>query len=206
MYNAAVTKVGKLTLIVTSVGKSKVLRTDKECAAIYAGSLSDAHEAYKQALKLCYKLRKGKRVMKDRSVIDHNAFIAWNTLRVGLMQVKRLLTLKSTQVHRQRLDERHYAALHQWARLQGIELSKVANPSSQWQEAGRLNGRIYVMHNALSEEAVSKSEKAKMKAGASLPIVPMAMDELRHGLPRKEVRIVVKGRKWVQRTLTVNRL
>ena len=205
-YNAAVGKVNKLCLMVAGAGKTKVLRTTHEANAIYAGSLSDAQEAYRQAVKLCYKIRKGKRALRYRSVIDHNAFVAWATLRLGLMQVKRLLALKSANLASKRMDDRHYAALSQWAKSQGIELSKVANPSEQWEIAGRLNGRVYVIHNALDDTPISKKEKAKVKLGASLPVVPATLEELRHGQPHKEVKIVMKGKKGLQRTILVNRL
>ena len=205
-YNAAVGKVNKLCLMVAGAGKTKVLRTTHEANAIFAGSLTDAYEAYRQAVKLCFKLRKGKRAMQHRSVIDHNAFVAWKTLYVGLKQVKRLLALKSAQVHSQRLADRHYAALHNWAKVQGVTLSTIANPSEQWEISGRLNGHVFVIHNALADTPISKKEKAKVKAGSSLPVIAECLHELRHGLPHREVRITVKGRKWVQRTLTVNRL
>ena len=205
-YNAAISKVSKLTLLVTGAGKSKVLRTKKESTAIYAGSFSDVQEAYRQAVKLCYKLRKGKRALRYRSVIDHNAFVAWQTLHTGLKQVKRLLALKSASIKSQRVDDRHYAALSQWAKVQGISISKVANPSEQWEIAGRLNGRVYVMHNALADTPISKKEKAKVKLGASLPVVPEVIDELRHGMPHREVKVVVKGKIGLQRTILVNRL
>ena len=205
-YNAAVGKVNKLCLMVAGAGKTKVLRTTQEANAIYAGSLSDAQEAYRQAVKLCYKIRKGKRALRYRSVIDHNAFVAWATLRAGLMQVKRLLALKSANLASKRMDDRHYAALSQWAKSQGIELSKLANPSEQWEIAGRLNGRVYVIHNALDDTPISKGEKAKVKLGASLPIVPTKLEELKHGAPHKEVKIIMKGKMGLQRTILVNRL
>ena len=205
-YNAAVSKVSKLCLLVAGAGKTKVLRTKGESAAIYAGSLSDVLDAYRQAVKLCYKIRKGKRGMKDRSVIDHNAFVAWATLRAGLRQVKRLLALKSADIKRQRVDDRHYAALSQWAKVQGISISKVANPSEQWEIAGRLNGRVYVMHNALADTPISKKEKAKVKLGVSLPVVPEVLEELRYGMPHREVKVVMKGKIGLQRTILVNRL
>lgn len=205
-YNAAVGKVNKLCLMVAGAGKTKVLRSTQESEAIYAGSLTDAQEAYRQALKLCYKLRKGKRAMKERSVIDHNAFVAWQTLYVGLKQVKRLLALKSANLANQRIADKHYAALHNWAKMQGVTLSKVANPSEQWEIAGRLNGRVYVMHNALEDTPISKKEKAKVKIGSSLPIVATTLEELQHGLPHREVKVVVKGKIGLQRTILVNRL
>lgn len=205
-YNAALAKVNKLTLMVAGAGKSRVLRKESEANAIYAGSLADAKQAYRVALRLCWKLRKGKRTLKGRSAIDHNAFVAWDTLRVGLQQVKRLLALKSASLAVQRREDRHYAALQQWAYAQGIELSSIANPSERWEEAGKLNGRVYVMHNALADTPISKGEKAKTKAGVSLPIVPATLDELRHGLPHREVRVVVKGKPGVQRTIRVNRI
>ena len=205
-YYASTAKVGKLTLLVAGAGKTKVLRTTREANAIYAGSLSDAQEAYRQAVKLCYKIRKGKRALRYRSVIDHNAFVAWATLRAGLRQVKRLLALKSANLASKRMDDRHYAALSQWAKSQGIELSKVANPSEQWEIAGRLNGRVYVIHNALDDTPISKGEKAKRKVGSSLPIVPEVIDELRHGVPHREVKVVMKGKMGRQRTILVNRL
>lgn len=205
-YNAAIAKVNKLTLMVAGAGKSRVLRRESEANAIYAGSLTSARQAYREALRLCWKLRKGKRTLKGRSVIDHNAFIAWETLRVGLQQVKRLLAMKSDSLAVQRRQDKHYAALQQWAYAQGIALSKVANPSSQWEEAGRLNGRVYVIHNALEDTPISKGEIAKTKVGVSLPIVPATLDELRHGLPHREVRVVVKGKPGMQRTIRVNRL
>ena len=205
-YNAAVGKVNKLCLMVAGAGKTKVLRTTHEANAIYAGSLTDTYEAYRQAVKLCYKIRKGKRALRYRSVIDHNAFVAWATLRAGLMQVKRLLALKSADIKIQRVDDRHYAALSQWAKSQGIELSKLANPSEQWEIAGRLNGRVYVMHNALADTPISKKEKAKVKLGASLPVMPEVIEELRHGMPHKEVKVIVKGKIGLQRTILVNRM
>ena len=205
-YNAAVGKVNKLCLMVSGAGKTKVLRTTHEANAIYAGSLTDTYEAYRQAVKLCYKIRKGKRAMKARSIIDNNAFVAWQTLRAGLRQVKRLLALKSADIKIQRVDDRHYAALHNWAKMQGIELSKLANPSEQWEIAGRLNGRVYVMHNALADTPISKNEKAKVKIGSSLPIVATTLEELQHGVPHREVKVVVKGKIGLQRTILVNRL
>ena len=205
-YNAAVGKVNKLCLMVAGAGKTKVLRTTHESNAIFAGSLSDATEAYRQAVKLCYKLRKGKRTMKERSVIDHNAFVAWATLRAGLMQVKRLLALKSANLANQRIADKHYASLQQWAKVQGVALSSIANPSEQWEIAGRLNGRVYVMHNALADTPISKSQKALTKLGASLPVVPTKLEELKHGMPHKEVKIIMKGKKGLQRTILVNRL
>ncbi len=205
-YNAAVSKVSKLCLMVAGAGKTKVLRTTHEADAIYAGSLSDAKQAYREAVRLCYKLRKGKRALRYRSVIDHNAFVAWATLRAGLKQVKRLLALKSANLANQRMDDRHYAALSQWAKVQGISISKVANPSEQWEIAGRLNGRVYVIHNALDDTPISKSQKALTKLGESLPVVPTMMDELKHGLPHREVKVVVKGKIGLQRTILVNRL
>ena len=205
-YYAATAKVSKLCLMVAGAGKTKVLRTTHEANAIYAGSLSDVQDAYRQALKFCYKLRKGKRAMKERSVLDHNAFVSWQTLRVGLRQVKRLLALKSASLDSQRVADRHYAALSQWAKVQGIVLSEMANPSEQWEIAGRLNGRVYVMHNALADTPISKKEKAKVKIGASLPIVPTTLGELRHGLPHREMKVTVKGKIGTQRTLLVNRL
>ena len=205
-YNAAVGKVNKLCLMVAGAGKTKVLRTTHEANAIYAGSLTDTYEAYRQAVKLCYKIRKGKRALRYRSVIDHNAFVAWATLRAGLMQVKRLLALKSANLASKRMGDRHYAALSQWAKVQGISLRKVANPSEQWEIAGRLNGRVYVMHNALADTPISKKEKAKVKLGASLPVVPELLDELRHGMPHKEVKVVMKGKIGLQRTILVNRM
>ena len=205
-YNAAISKVNKLCLMVEGAGKTKVLRTTQEANAIYAGSLTDAYEAYRQAVKLCYKIRKGKRGMKDRSVIDHNAFVAWATLHTGLKQVKRLIALKSASLANQRLQDRHYSAVHQWAKAQGIELSKLNNPSAKWEIAGRLNGRVYVIHNALDDTPISKSQKALIKAGASLPVVPEILDELRHGMPHREVKVVVKGKIGLQRTILVNRL
>ena len=205
-YNAAVGKVNKLCLMVAGAGKTKVLRTTHEANAIFAGSLTDAYEAYRQAVKLCYKLRKGKRAMKERSVIDHNAFVAWATLRAGLMQVKRLLALKSANLASERIADKHYSALSQWAKSQGISISKVANPSEQWEIEGRLNGRIYVMHNALADTPSSKKEKAKVKIGSSLPIVATTLEELQHGLPHREVKVVVKGKIGLQRTILVNRL
>ena len=205
-YNAAVSKVSKLCLMVAGAGKTKVLRTTHESNAIYAGSLSDAQEAYRQAVKLCYKIRKGKRAMKDRSIIDHNAFVAWATLRAGLMQVKRLLALKSATLAMQRMQDKHYTALQQWAKVQGVTLSSVTNPSEQWEIAGRLNGRVYVMHNALADTPISKKEKAKVKLGASLPVVPELLDELRHGMPHREVKVIMKGKIGLQRTILVNRV
>lgn len=205
-YNAALAKVNKLTLLVAGAGKSKLFRTKAEANAIYAGSLADAKQAYREALRLCWKLRKGKRALKERSIVDHNAFVAWNTLRVGLQQVKRLLALKSASLAAQRLQDKHYAALQQWAHAQGIALSSIENLSERWEEAGKLNGRVYVMHNALAETPISKGEKAKTKAGPSLPIVPATLEELRHGLPHREVRVVVKGKPGVQRTILVNRI
>ena len=205
-YNAAVGKVNKLCLMVAGAGKTKVLRTTHESNAIYAGSLTDTYEAYRQAVKLCYKIRKGKRALRYRSVIDHNAFVAWATLRAGLMQVKRLLAIKSATLAMQRMQDKHYTALQQWAKVQGVTLSSVANPSEQWEIAGRLNGRVYVIHNALADTPISKKEKAKAKLGASLPVVPTTLEELRHGQPLKEVKIVMKGKKGSQRTILVNRL
>ena len=205
-YNAAVSKVSKLCLMVAGAGKTKVLRTTNEANAIYAGSLTDTYEAYRQAVKLCYKIRKGKRALRYRSVIDHNAFVAWQTLRVGLRQVKRLLALKSADIKIQRMGDIHYAALSQWAKMQGVTLSSVANPSEQWEIAGRLNGRVYVMHNALADTPISKKEKAKVKLGASLPVVPELLDELRHGMPHREVMVIMKGKIGLQRTILVNRL
>ena len=205
-YNAAVSKVNKLCLMVEGAGKSKVLRSTKESNAIYAGSLADVKDAYRQAVKLCYKLRKGKRAMKDRSVIDHNAFVSWRTLWVGLKQVKRLLALKSAALKHARLQDKHYAALSQWARAQGISLSKLTNPSEQWEEVGKLNGRVYVMYNALADTPISKGQKALTKAGASLPVIPETLEELKHGQPRREVKVVIKGKIGVQRTLLVNRI
>ena len=205
-YNAALAKIGKLTLLVAGAGKTRVLRTTQETEAIYAGSLSDVTDAYRQAVKLCYKLRNGKRAMKDRSIIDHNVFVAWATLRAGLKQVKRLLALKSADIKSQRIADKHYATLQQWAKMQGIELSKLANPSEQWEIAGKLNGRVYVIHNALDDTPISKGEKAKVKIGASLPVVPTTIEELRHGQPHREVRVIVKGRPGIRRTILVNRL
>ena len=205
-YNAATNKINKLCLMVEGAGKSKVLRTACESSAIYAGSLADVKDAYRQTVKLCYKLRKGKRAMKYRSVIDHNAFVSWRTLWVGLKQVKRLLALKSAALKQARIQDKHFASLSQWARVQGISLSKLTNPSEQWEEVGRLNGRVYVMHNALADTPISKGQKALTKAGASLPVIPETLEELRHGQPCKEVRIVVKGKKGVQRTILVNRI
>ena len=205
-YNAAVSKVSKLCLLVEGAGKTKVLRASKESSAIYAGSLADVKDAYRQAVKLCYKLRKGKRAMKDRCVIDHNSFVAWRTLWAGLRQVKRLLALKSAAVRHARLQDKHYAALQQWARVQGVELSKFDNPSEQWEETGKLYGRVYVIHNALADMPISKEQKALTKAGTSLPVIPETLDELKHGLPRKDVKIVVKGKIGIQRTIIVNRL
>lgn len=66
--------------MVEGAGKTRVLRATRESNAIYAGSLADVKDAYRQTVKLCFKLRKGKRAMKDRCVIDHNAFVAWRTL------------------------------------------------------------------------------------------------------------------------------
>ena len=154
-YNAAISKVSKLCLLVAGAGKTKVLRTTHEANAIYAGSLTDTYEAYRQAVKLCYKIRKGKRAMKDRSIIDNNAFVAWATLRAGLMQVKRLLALKSATLAMQRMQDKHYTALSQWAKVQGVTLSSVTNPSEQWEIAGSLNGRVYVMHNSLADTPIS---------------------------------------------------
>ena len=205
-YNAAVSKVSKLCLMVEGAGKSKVLRSTKESAAIYAGSLADVKDAYRQAVKLCFKLRRGKRAMKDRSVIDHNAYVSWRTLWAGLKQVKRLLALKSAEVRHARLHDKHYSALSQWAKVQGISLSKITNPSEQWEEAGKLNGRVYVIHNALADTPISKGQKALTKAGTSLPVIPETLEELKHGMPRKEVKIVVKGKIGIQRTLLVNRI
>lgn len=205
-YNAAVGKVNKLCLMVAGVGKTKVLRTTHESNAIFAGSLTDAYEVYRQAVKLCYKLRKGKRVLKDRSVIDHNAFVAWSTLRAGLRQVKRLLALKSANLTNQRIADKHYAALQQWAKVQGVTLSTIANPSEQWEIAGRLNGRVYVIHNALDDTPISKRQKALTKSGASLPVVPTMREELKHGMPHKEVKIIMKGKRGLQRTILVNSL
>ena len=205
-YNAATAKVGKLTLLVAGAGKTKVLRTSNEANAIYAGSLTDTYEAYRQAVKLCYKLRKGKRALRYRSVIDHNAFVAWATLYTGLKQVKRLLALKSADIKIQRVDARHYAALSQWAKVQGVTLSSVANPSAQWEIEGKLNGRVYVMHNALADTPLSKKEKAKVKLGASLPVVPEVLEELRYGMPHRDVKVVMKGKIGLQRTILVNRM
>lgn len=205
-YNAAVGKVSKLCLMVEGAGKTKVLRTTKESNDIYAGSLTDVKDAYRQAVKLCFKLRKGKRAMKDRSVIDHNAYVSWHTLWTGLKQVKRLLALKSAEVRYARLQDKHFAALSQWARMQGINLSKLPKPSEQWEEVGRLNGRVYVIHNALADTPISKGQKALTKAGISLPVIPETLEELKHGMPRKEVKIVVKGKIGLQRTLLVNRI
>ena len=205
-YNAAIAKVSKLCLMVEGAGKSRVLRATKESDAIYAGSLSDASEAYRQAVKLCHKLRKGKRSLKDRCVIDHNAFVAWRTLWVGLKQVKRLLALKSAALNHARLQDKHFAALSQWARVQGVSLSKLTNPSEQWEEAGKLHGRVYVMHNALADTPISKGQKALTKVGASLPVVSTTLEELKHGQPHREVRVVVKGKTGLQITLLVNRL
>ncbi len=205
-YNAATAKVSKLCLMVAGAGKTKVLRTSGESASIYAGSLSDVQEAYRQSLKLCFKLRKGKRALRYRSVIDHNAFVAWATLRAGLMQVKRLLALKSATLAMQRMQDKHYTALQQWAKVQGVTLSSVTNPSEQWEIAGRLNGRVYVIHNALDDTPISKKEKAKVKLGASLPVVPELLDELRHGMPHREVKVIMKGKIGLQRTILVNRL
>lgn len=205
-YNAALSKVSKLCLMVGGAGKTRVLRTTKESASIYAGSLADVKDAYRQTVKLCFKLRKGKRAMKDRSVIDHNAFVSWRTLWVGLKQVKRLLALKSADIYHARIQDKHFAALSQWARVQGIALSELANPSARWEEAGKLNGRIYVMHNALADTPISKGQKALTKIGASLPVIPETLEELKHGQPHKEVKIVVKGKIGLQRTLLVNRI
>lgn len=162
-YNAATSKISKLCLMVEGAGKSKVLRSTSESNAIYAGSLADVKDAYRQSVKLCFKLRKGKRAMKDRCVIDHNAFVSWRTLWVGLKQVKRLLALKSAAVIHARLQDKHFASLSLWAKMQGISLSKFTNPNEQWEEVGRLNGRVYVIHNALADTPISKSEKAKEK-------------------------------------------
>lgn len=205
-YEMALSKVAKLTMLVAGAGKTKVLRTTLEADAIYAGSLTDAYEAYRQAVKLCYKLRKGKRTMRDRSIIDHNAFVAWKVLWLGLKQVKRLIAIKQGDLYAARIADRHYAALHNWAKMQGVTLSKVANPSEQWEIEGRLNGRIYVMHNALADTPISKKEKAKVKIGSSLPIVATTLEELQHGLPHREVKVVVKGKIGLQRTILVNRL
>ena len=135
-YNAATAKISKLCLMVAGAGKTKVLRTTCESNASFAGSMNEAREAYRQALKLCFKLRKGKRELRYRSVIDHNAFVAWTTLYTGLKQIKRLLTMKSASLANQRTQDMHYAALSQWARAQGIALSKVANPSEHWEAVG----------------------------------------------------------------------
>lgn len=205
-YEAALAKVNKLSLRVAGAGKSRVLRRESEANAIYAGSLADVKQAYREAVRLCWKLRKGKRAMKERSVIDHNAFVAWSTLRVGLQQVKRLLAIKSASLAVQRMQDKHHSALQQWAYAQGIELSSIANPSERWEEAGKLNGRVYVMHNALADTPLSKSEKAKTNAGVGLPIVPATLDELRYGVPHREVSVVVKGKPGMQRTIRVNRI
>ena len=205
-YEMALSKVAKLTMLVAGAGKSKVLRSKADASAIYAGSLSDMIEAYRQAVKLCFKLRKGKRTMRERSIIDHNAFVAWKVLWLGLKQVKRLIAIKQGDLYAARITDRHYAALHNWAKVQGVTLSTIANPSEQWEIAGRLNGRVYVIHNALSDTPISKKEKAKVKLGASLPVVPEVLDELRHGVPHREVKVVVKGKIGMQRTILVNRL
>lgn len=205
-YNAALAKIASLTLLVHGSGKSRVLRIRSDSDAIGAGSWTDAKQAYRKALALCWRLRKGKRTLRYRSIIDSNAFVAWQTLRVGLMQVKQLLSLKAGELQAMRIADKQYAALQQWARVQRIELSSIANPSAKWVEAGRLNGRVYVIHNALGSVAISKGEKAATLAGYALPVVPECLEELKHGQPRKEVKITVKGKQGLQRTLTVNRL